>query len=60
MPVHFWIWLFFAIMTFFGGWGVFRTSPAPGWAWGTPVVVWLWAFAISWAAAGNPLNALVK
>lgn len=60
MPIHFWIWLLFAIVTIWGGfWGYGQRATA-GWGWGPPVVVWLLVFAICWAIAGNPVNALVR
>lgn len=61
MPVSFWIWLFFAVLTIWGGlWG-WRSQPAlAGWGWGPPALVWLLLFAICWAVAGNPLHALVR
>jgi hypothetical protein len=60
MPVHFWIWLFFAVWTLWGGlWG-YRAAPAPTLAWGPPVIFWLLMLALCWAVAGNPSATLVR
>lgn len=60
MSVHFWIWLFFALLTIFGGWwGMRGPSPWVGPAWGAPALVWLLLFALCWAVAGNPVSVLV-
>lgn len=60
MSVRFWIWLFFALLTIFGGWwGTRGPAPWAGPAWALPVLFWLLIFAICWAVAGNPVSVLV-
>lgn len=61
MSVHFWIWLFFALLTIFGGyWGTRGPAPWVGVAWAAPSLVWLLLFALCWAVAGNPVSVLVR
>lgn len=61
MPVQFWIWLFFAIITLWGG-ALAWTSTAgkPSWAWGHPLIMWLWMLCVTYAIAPQgPFAALV-
>jgi hypothetical protein len=65
MPLHFWVWLLFLIVVIGGGWFGWRaTTPEARAAnpyWFAPnVFIWLLLFAICWAVAGNPVNALVR
>jgi len=59
MPIHFWIWFLFVVLTI-GGWFGWRAAPALqpfGWAGG---LLWLLGLAICWAVAGDPVHALIK
>jgi hypothetical protein len=61
VPVGFWIWLLFVLVTLFGGyWGTRGPTPWTGIGWAPPVLFWILLFAICWAVAGNPIHVLVK
>lgn len=72
MTIHFWVWAFFVIWTFWivAGWlRVPRPTPGPGgppqgppvnWGVGGAIVFWLLILAICWAAAGPIWTALVR
>jgi hypothetical protein len=61
VPLHFWVWLLFLIVVIGGGWYGYSTRTPENRYWFFPnVFVWLLLFAICWAVAGNPVNALVR